>query len=104
GSEGGTATLLNKSVVRNAGAGTGRQVDHLGPDILVLALAREGDADELRGSSGTDQVRPRNLPGAPRSQVHIDPFEGRVLVDLRPLRDEIVHFLREILKRDVADV
>jgi len=74
GPEGGAATLLNNSVVHDAGASTGRQVDHLGPDILVLALAREGDADELRGSSGTDQVRPRNLPGAPRAQVHVNPF------------------------------
>src|SRR3989441_2331261 len=89
------------AVVHDPGPGARGPMDHLGPDVLVLARPREGDADELRGGAGSLQIRARHLPRPARAEVDVDPLDGRTLVDDRPLRDEVVDAFREVLQRDV---
>src|SRR5713226_8914748 len=44
-------------------------VNHLGADVFVLTLARKRNPDEFRRGSGTEEIRPRNLPGPAGTQV-----------------------------------
>ena len=78
-------------------------MDHLPARILVLAVARVGDRQDLAVSSLSDQEAGRVLHGQLRAEVAVQPLHVRTLVHDRPLRDEVVHVVRPVLDRRVPE-
>src|SRR5437016_6157323 len=102
--QGRPSPALDDAAVDDLRPGPRGVVDHLCADVFVLTRAREGNSDEFRRGAGTEEIRPRNLPGPAGAQVRVDPFEARAFVDERAFRDEVVHRSGEVLEGDVPHV
>src|SRR3954452_20670243 len=66
-----------------------RSVDDLRARVLVLALAGEGDAQDLAMRALAHQVVRRLLHGQLLAEVAVDPLYGRVVLGDRALLDEV---------------
>jgi hypothetical protein len=75
---------------------------HLGPGVLMLAFAGEGDREHLAVSARLHQPHGRVLHRQLRTEVAVDPLHGGVLVGGGSLRDEVVDVVRPVLDRGVA--
>src|SRR2546429_156762 len=73
-------------------------VDHLCADVFVLTRSREGNSDEFRRGAGTEEIRPRNLPGPAGAPVRVDPFEARAFVGEPAFPVQVCHRPGEVLE------
>ena len=78
-------------------------VDDLAAGVLVLALAGEGDREDLAVGALAEQVDRRVLHGQLRAEVAVDPLHRRVLLGDRALGDQVEDVLGPVLDRRVAD-
>jgi hypothetical protein len=76
----------------------------LAPGVLVLALAGDGDRDDVGRRPLAAQVDGRVLDRLPRAGVRVDPLDGAVGVRVGPLGHEVVDVVRPVLDRRVADL
>ena len=80
-----------------------RGVDDLAARVLVLAVARERDREDLAVGALAHQVDARVLHRQLGAEVAVDPLDGRVGLGDRALGDEVVDVLRPVLHGRVAD-
>src|SRR5699024_5544314 len=96
------ATGTGHGLRDDVGAGVRRHVGHLRAGVLELALAREGDGQDLALGVRTSHPHGRVLHGDLGADVAIDPLHGRALFTLGALRDEVVDVVRPVLDRRIA--
>src|SRR5690606_10352705 len=100
---GGAAAVLGDGLGHDLGPGVGSHVDHLGPGVLVLALAGEGDGQHVGPGAPAHHVHRRVLHGDLGADVGVDPFHGGVLVGHRPLGHQVVDVVGPVLDGGVPD-
>ncbi len=97
------ATATRDGLAQDRAGGVRRGVDHLGPGVLVLALAGEGDRQGLALGVLTHQVDRRVLHGDLGTDVAVDPLHGRAGLAEGTLGDQVVDVVRPVLDRRVAN-
>ena len=97
------AAVRRDRLVRDDRRGVRRRVDHLRAGILVLAFARERRRQDLTACTFAHQVDGRVLHRQPRADVAVHPLDGRVLVRVRALGDQVEDVAVPVLDRRVAD-
>ncbi len=79
-------------------------MDGLRARVLVLALAGDGDADDVRRGALAAQVDRRELDRLARAGVGVDPLDRAVLVRVGTLGHEVVDVVAPVLDGRVADL
>ena len=100
---GGAAAVLGDRLGEDRGRGLRRRVDDLAAGVLVLALAGEGDREDLAVGFAPEQVDRRVLHRQFRAEVAVDPLHRRLFLGDRALGDQVEDVLRPVLDRRVAD-
>src|SRR5690606_30120368 len=98
-----TATVTSHRLGNNCRGGVRCDVDHLRTGVLVLALAGEGDGQGLALGMLANQVDSWVLHGDLGTDVAIDPFHGGALFTDSTLGHQVVHVVRPVLDRGVAN-
>src|SRR5690606_33381795 len=80
-----------------------RRMDDLAARVLVLAVTGVGYGKDLAVRARTDQVARPILHRQLRAEVAVQPLHRRILVHQRALRHQVVHVVRPVLDRDVAE-
>ena len=76
-------------------------MNHLRPGVLMLALRRKRDRQNLAASARLHHVNGRVLHRQPAAEVAVDPFHERIAVGHRPLGHEVVNVVGPVLNRRV---
>jgi len=101
----GCATFADANTFRNyVAGGLISSVNHFGAGILVLAISRQRDADDLAASLSSLQYNARIFHRQPGSDVAIDPFDLGSLQSQSTLCDEVKDVWRPVLNGDVLDL
>src|SRR5690606_28617803 len=93
----GAATTLGDRLGDDRRGGVRGDVDHLGPGVLVLALAREGDGEDLTVGARLHEPDRRVLHGEAAAEVAVDPLHAGVAVGDGTLAHQVEDVVRPVL-------
>ena len=95
------AAVLADALRNDAALRVRSTVHHLRTGVLMLALRRERDRQNLAAGTRLHHVHGRVLHRQPAAQVAVDPLHERIAVGDGPLGDQVVDVVGPVLNRRV---